>query len=194
MLEISVRSADRLVRIVNDLLDLSKLEAGRMSFEPRLLAVNGVCEEVTAGLQAVANAREIRVVIDAPAGTRVFADHDQIVRVLTNLVGNAIKYSPPGSTVTLGGRAVGPGRGTGGGGRRPGHPRRTRHAAVHPVLASRGPGTPDDWRDRPRARDLPGDRAAARRPHLVGAEPTGGQPFLFRIPKGPAGDAAPEAA
>jgi signal transduction histidine kinase len=107
MLEITVRSADRLVRIVNDLLDLSKLEAGRMTFEPSPLIVDDLCHEVTAGLLAVAAAREIRIVVDVPADAHVSADHDQLVRVLTNLVGNAIKYSPAGSTVTLGGRAVG---------------------------------------------------------------------------------------
>ena len=193
MLEISVRSVDRLVRIVNDLLDLSKLEAGRMSFEPKLLAVSGVCAEVTAGLQAVANAREIRVVIDAPAGTQVFADHDQIVRVLTNLVGNAIKYSPPGSAVTLGGRAV--------------------DQEIEFAVADEGPGIPAEHVTRlftPFSRLGVQERQAAGGTGLGLAisraivlrhggriwwerhHPAGSR-FVFTIPRGPAGAGAPHA-
>jgi signal transduction histidine kinase len=122
MLDITKSNAERLVRIVNDLLDLSKLEAGRASSDPCELNVSDLCDEVVSGLQAMASSRGIRVAVDAPVEMPLVADHDQIARVMTNLVGNAIKYSPEQSTVTVEVRASG--------------------ADVQIAVADNGPGIP----------------------------------------------------
>jgi signal transduction histidine kinase len=102
LLEISLSSTERLVRMVNDLLDLSKIEAGRM---PLLLApvdVAALLEQAARGMQGFASTRETRVTVDArEAAVKVPADRDHLLRVLTNLLSNALKYSPPGSTVVL---------------------------------------------------------------------------------------------
>lgn len=105
LLEISVVSTERLVRLVNDLLDLSKIESGRMPLDAKPLDVPELLEEAARAMQAFAATRQIRVVTQhAPVLTRVAGDRDQLLRVLVNLVNNAVKYSPSGTEVTLAGR------------------------------------------------------------------------------------------
>lgn len=107
LLEISLANTERLVRLVNDLLDLSKLEAGRMPFAVSTLWVAPLLEAAARGVHVLASSREARIVADLPDGQLAMAaDHDQILRVLTNLLSNALKYSPAGSTVRLAARAL----------------------------------------------------------------------------------------
>jgi len=103
--EIIRRETERLVRIVNDLLDLSRLERGlapalrrtAVAVEP---ALGGAVELFQRG-----SASHRFVVECAPSLPRVDADPDALDRILKNLVSNAVKYSPPGSTVTVSARA-----------------------------------------------------------------------------------------
>src|SRR6266571_1293478 len=102
LLEVALRNADRLIRLVNDLLDLSRLEAGRMQFrfEPVAMA-----EAVAASIEMVAGLAESRGVTvrtTAPAEPQaVTADRDRVVQVIVNLLSNAIKFSPKGGRVTV---------------------------------------------------------------------------------------------
>lgn len=102
LLQISLASTDRLVRLVNDLLDLSKIEAGRMPFDIMPVDVRGLLEESARAMQGLASQRSASLVIhslpDAPA---VSGDHDHLMRVMTNLVSNALKYAPERSEVRL---------------------------------------------------------------------------------------------
>jgi signal transduction histidine kinase len=102
LLEISQANTERLVRLVNDLLDLSKIEAGRMPFVVAPLSTAELLDHAARGMQGLAATRGSRVVWrtteDLP---EVAGDRDQLLRVVANLVSNAIKYSPPGSRVTL---------------------------------------------------------------------------------------------
>lgn len=107
MLDISIVNTERLVRLVNDLLDLSKITASRMPMtfdtHPVAPALSGVIQS----MRAFADQRGIA--LEARAGVADLGrfDHDHLVRVLTNLVSNAIKYSPAGSRVTLDARRAG---------------------------------------------------------------------------------------
>src|SRR3989454_86252 len=102
LLEIAVRNADRMIRLINDLLDLSRLEAGRMEFqlEPVPLA-----DGVAAGLETVAAfAQEpgVTLATEPPAEPQVvLGGRDRLVQVIVNLVSNAIKFSPRGGRVTV---------------------------------------------------------------------------------------------
>ena len=102
LLEIAVRNADRMIRLINDLLDLSRLEAGRMEFqlEPVPLA-----DGVAAGLETVAafaQEQGVTVATDPPAEPQVVLGvRDRLVQVIVNLVSNAIKFSPRGGRVTV---------------------------------------------------------------------------------------------
>lgn len=106
LLAISLVNTERLVRLVNDLLDLSKLAANRMpmSFQP--VAVAPLLVELTQTMRALAESRNIRLVA-AGEECRAEFDRDHVHRVLANLVSNAVKYSPPGSCVTLSSRRSG---------------------------------------------------------------------------------------
>jgi signal transduction histidine kinase len=92
-LDIIERNADRLLRLIGDLLLLSRLEAGVLPLElapvdvPRLIA-----EAVRLTAPAAASQR-IRIDVTADAGPRVLGDHRRLIQVLDNLIGNAVKFS-----------------------------------------------------------------------------------------------------
>ncbi len=93
----------RMTALINDLLDLSKLESGLVRFEPEALAVRPLLEKLLDGLKVLA--AEKGQVLDwewDPALPLVRADRRRLERVLANLVGNAIKYTPAGGRITLG--------------------------------------------------------------------------------------------
>jgi signal transduction histidine kinase/DNA-binding response OmpR family regulator len=106
LLEIGIKNAERLIQVINDLLDIDSLEQDRMAFqfvtiEPRELLDAAVNKAAT----TLAD-REVRVEVDAPAALpTVHGDRDRLVQVLANLVGNAAKYSPMGGRVGLRARA-----------------------------------------------------------------------------------------
>ena len=103
LLEISLANTERLVRLVNDLLDLSKIEAGRMPFVVRPFDVVGLLDEAARAMQGLAATRETRIVTEhvGQAELPVRGDRDQLLRVVTNLLSNALKYSPAGTGVLL---------------------------------------------------------------------------------------------
>jgi signal transduction histidine kinase len=110
LLEISLTSTERLVRLVNDLLDLSKIEAGRMPVSRAAVDVDRLIEDAIRSMQGFAANRRARIVASvAPDLPRVMADRDQALRVLTNLLSNALEYSPRESAVVVDARAVGDG-------------------------------------------------------------------------------------
>ncbi|MCL6430449.1 MAG: response regulator [Anaerolineae bacterium] len=91
-----------LVNLVDDLLDVSRLESGRVERQIVTLDVCEVMREVVALSQMEADARQVSLRIEAPPeGLTVEMDRDDLVRVLSNLVNNGIKYNRPGGMVTL---------------------------------------------------------------------------------------------
>jgi signal transduction histidine kinase len=101
MLALAVTNTDRLVRLINDVLDFERMEAGRMELE---LAPVGAAELVRNALQIVqmhATQGGVTLACEIDERMTVSADGDRIVQVLVNLLGNAVKFSPPGSTVTI---------------------------------------------------------------------------------------------
>lgn len=94
------RSATRLLKLVNDLLDLDKLESGRFDLEMNDVPVATIIERSVDALRAIAEQKGI--VIETPeTDLKVHADADRVIQVLVNLLGNAIKYSPPGEPVVI---------------------------------------------------------------------------------------------
>jgi signal transduction histidine kinase len=96
------RSANRLTVLLNDLLDLSKIEAGRMEFHFASTEVAGTIQSVLEEFEALARARSISLSgqLD-PAAGRADIDATRMQQVMRNLVGNAIKFSPPGGHVLV---------------------------------------------------------------------------------------------
>ncbi|MBH8563136.1 PAS domain S-box protein [Nostoc sp. CENA67] len=100
MIEIAAIDSDRLVRLVNDILDLERLESGRAVLEKTTCNAADLIEQAVAGVQAIANQQNISFNIH-PTDAQVWAAADTIIQTLTNLLGNAIKFSPADATITV---------------------------------------------------------------------------------------------
>jgi signal transduction histidine kinase len=95
-------SGGRLLHLVDDLLDLSRMEAGRMSFSPGPIDLLALTEEIAAELESLAGAKQLEVRIEPRAADHfAHVDRQRIGQVLRNLLGNAIKFSPDGSVIRL---------------------------------------------------------------------------------------------
>jgi PAS domain S-box-containing protein len=95
-------NSDRLTRLINDLLDLSRIEAGRIEVRPATLPMAALVGEVAEYLKHLAAEKLINIEVMAPdPSMTVWADRDKVTQVLLNLVGNAIKFSPEERTVTV---------------------------------------------------------------------------------------------
>ncbi len=100
-LEITIHETDRLTRLVNDVLDLSRLESGReYHFEP--VDIVQPMEQTLRTHQLTARERDIDLVRDVAADLPlVWGNYDLLQQVFANLVGNALKFTEPGGTVTI---------------------------------------------------------------------------------------------
>ncbi len=100
-------NTDRLVRLITDLLDLSRIEAGRVDLRRAAVRVEELIREVLDGLSALALDKGVELVA-APAAepALAFADRDKLAQVLINLTGNAVKFTPPGGRVIVTVRAA----------------------------------------------------------------------------------------
>jgi signal transduction histidine kinase len=99
------RQIDKLVKLVHDLLDITRFEDGRMSLERREFDVSALLEEQRERMQAFCgDAYQLRV--RAPAQLQVVADRNRIDQVLTNLISNAVRYSPNGGSIEIAAEAV----------------------------------------------------------------------------------------
>jgi signal transduction histidine kinase len=97
------RAAETMRRLVNDLVDLESTGTGRLSIVRRVHAVTGLLFDAEVLLEPLASAKsvELRVDTEAVAGASVLCDADRILQVLSNLLGNAIRFSPNGARVVL---------------------------------------------------------------------------------------------
>ena len=100
VIDIASEGADRLVRLVNDILELERLESGKISLLQRSCNAADLLEKATDLMQVVANRAKVTLAVYSQ-DIQLNVDSDRIIQVLTNLLGNAIKFSPEGSTVSL---------------------------------------------------------------------------------------------
>ncbi len=94
--------AERLTRMINDLLDLSRIEAGRLETSPIALELEVAFARAIDTAQPLCTEKRITVSSSIEASlSQVFADADRLHQVLTNLLANAVKFSPEGGTIKL---------------------------------------------------------------------------------------------
>ncbi len=100
-LEAVLRHTERLARIISDLLDISRVEAGRYQFELEQLKLRKLIRRAVALMNESAERKAIEVRVEVPKGTRVHADNGALDQILFNLLENAIKYTPEGGVVLV---------------------------------------------------------------------------------------------
>lgn len=96
------RTAGTMQHLLGDLLDMASIQAGRLSVEPQPAAITSILVESCENHQPMARAMGLHLVLDAPVdGVQVRCDRGRILQVLANLLGNAIKFSQRGDSITL---------------------------------------------------------------------------------------------
>jgi len=100
-------SARLLLGIINELLDLAKIEAGRAEIHNEKVAVSDLCETLAALARPLADKRRLQLRLELAAGLPVVvSDPGKLQQILYNLLSNAVKFTPPGGQVTLSGRPL----------------------------------------------------------------------------------------
>ncbi len=107
MIAIARQNSDRLIRLINDILDLDKIEAGKMELVHTRLDAGELARAALEGIRAYADTASVELRASVPDKLALFGDRDRLLQVLTNLLSNAIKFSPAQGVVTLRAEAVG---------------------------------------------------------------------------------------
>ena len=105
MVDIAAHNTDRLVRLINDILDIERLNSGKVALELQACDVGALAGRCLAVMRSMADGAGVRLSLDARPAVHV-VDPDRIEQTLTNLLSNAIKFSPPGAEVRLVVRSV----------------------------------------------------------------------------------------
>ncbi|HEY9799724.1 MAG TPA: PAS domain S-box protein [Leptolyngbyaceae cyanobacterium] len=102
MLNIAANNTDRLVRLINDILDIERIESGKIQITPEACDAADLMTQSVEVMEEMAEQAGVKISM-SPLSARLWADPDRIIQVLTNLLSNAIKFSAPGSTVWVSG-------------------------------------------------------------------------------------------
>jgi signal transduction histidine kinase len=101
LLQIAAQNSDRLVRLINDMLDLDRMHSGRLEMEPGRHAVEPLVQQALDAVQGSAAELQVRMESRVDPGLQVWGDADRVVQVLVNLLSNAAKFSPAGALVEV---------------------------------------------------------------------------------------------
>jgi PAS domain S-box-containing protein len=100
MLDIAASNTDRLVRLINDILDIERIESGKVAMTKQTCDIAELIPQAINIVEELAEQSQIQIAKSVQSAI-LWADPDRIVQVLTNLLSNAIKFSPPKSTIWL---------------------------------------------------------------------------------------------
>ncbi|WP_134740035.1 response regulator [Nocardioides sp. 503] len=106
LVQVALQSSERLTRLINDLLDIERIESGTKPMDLQTSEAAGLLSTAARLIEGMATQAKVSVAVGVAEG-RVLADEDQIVQALLNLLGNAIKFSDPGSVVRMDAQTVG---------------------------------------------------------------------------------------
>ncbi len=99
--ELGRKECDRMIRLINDMLDIKKIEVGKLQLYRQKLDAHDIVSQTLASFTQMASERSVKLVQDIESPVSINADKDRIVQVLTNLISNAVKFSPDKSSVTV---------------------------------------------------------------------------------------------
>jgi PAS domain S-box-containing protein len=129
LIDIAHKNSERLVRLINDILDVEKIESGKMVFNIKPMELMPLIEQSVEANKGYGERYKVRFVLkDALPGVKVAADSDRLIQVVTNLLSNAAKFSPPGGTVDV---SVSQHKGS-----------------IRVSVTDHGPGIPEEFRSR----------------------------------------------
>ena len=102
LMQIALNNCERLVRIINDILDVAKIESGNITLQKRPCAVAELVQQAVQVVEGPARAASVRLEAQVPGPLPpVLVDLDRIVQALVNLLSNAVKFAPPDSVVKI---------------------------------------------------------------------------------------------
>jgi PAS domain S-box-containing protein len=102
LLQIALNNCERLVRIINDILDVAKIESGNITLHRKPVNVADIVRQSIQVVEGPARAAQVAIDARLPARLRpVMVDPDRIVQALVNLLSNAVKFAPQGSTISI---------------------------------------------------------------------------------------------
>jgi two-component system sensor histidine kinase VicK len=105
MLDIATGNTDRLVRLVNDILELERIGSGKAELHYTMCSADDLFRRAASLQQTGASKAQLRITFNSQ-GVNVWADPDRVLQTLTNLISNAIKFSPPGTEIHLRARRI----------------------------------------------------------------------------------------
>ncbi len=129
LVEISIASSNRMLTLINSLLDLAKLESGKMTIEQLVMPVRQFIDPAVQQVRAMARRGDVQISVAAADELVAYADPDVTIRILVNLLSNAIKHSPMNTMVTVSAAVADPDR-----------------IAIR--VMDQGGGIPAEWRDK----------------------------------------------
>ncbi|BAZ24262.1 two-component hybrid sensor and regulator [Kalymmatonema gypsitolerans NIES-4073] len=100
MLEIAVNNSDRLIRLINDILDIERIESGKVTMTKQTCDAASLMLQSADEMRSLADKAGVTLSV-SPVSAKLWADPDRIVQTFTNLLSNAIKFSPPDSAIWL---------------------------------------------------------------------------------------------
>ena len=143
LVSVAERNGQRLLDLINEVLDIEKIESGRLALVPEPIALAGLLEESLRLNQGFADRFKVHLaLVGEPPEVTVRADRKRLMQAMTNFLSNAAKFSPPGGTVEIGAHLAG--------------------ANVRVEVGDRGPGIPEKFRSRIFGRFAQADSADSR--------------------------------
>ena len=101
LVNIARSESDRLIRLINDILDIRKVEAGRLELKLSPVKARKIVEQTLQCTAGMALDYNVKLVSHIQCELEILGDQDRLIQVLTNLVSNAIKFAPAGSEVEV---------------------------------------------------------------------------------------------
>jgi len=130
MIDIALKNSERLVRLINDILDIEKIESGKMVFKMQPVVLDELVRQTIEANRGFGQQYNVMIELTATLpNVQVYVDPDRMTQVFTNLISNAIKFSPAGDKVEV---AIG----------------REPNGRIRVTVTDHGPGIPPEFRDR----------------------------------------------